>query len=653
MRELPPPPEPHSRFGRFEIVDRIAVGGMAEVFRALEPRDVGAPRIVVLKRMLPHVAAEAAGLAMFEEEARLAGQVDHPNVVTLLGSGEAAEQPYLALEYVPGCDLWKLTRWLTRQGKTLGPELACFIVRELLAGLAAVHEAQGPDGEPLGIVHQDVSPSNVLLSIHGDVKLGDFGIAKAKIRNALPGVSMRAKGKLGYLAPEQVTGGAAGRSADVFAAGVIAAELLLGRPLFAGGSELAILLAIRDANIQPFLDLPLPDDLRDAVAAALAKEPETRPESAVAFAERLAPFVPEPVSALKRELAGLVQAASGIDVADQLTPVVESVSEELQRPGTPVTADLPSQTYVVHAEGGGELGPFSFAELVEAITTGRVGAGDRVAIDGGAPQAVRDQPALLRHLPMSTFTPITRDARLATEPDARRNFGGGGFVRALAESALREDSGLWLCSRGGVRKEVYVEKGQPQFVSSNLAGEMLGEMLVAQGVISRGELDMALAVLPRFDGRLGDTLVGLQLVEAVELFRHIAHQVREKLLELFQWEVGTAELYRGVPAPPSGFPLDLDVWSILDEGLGRRLAAGLEDARFRSRLLDPLERVPQLPSYATVEALPEPVQDLLAAAATPTSLAELAERFASDADPQRGYRVSLLALQLGLVRWAA
>ncbi len=654
MRSVPPPPPPapHTRFGRYEIVDRIAVGGMAEVFRAREVRAVGEPRVVVIKRMLPHVAAEESGLLMFREEARLGAQVAHPNVVELLEVDSADGHPYLALEYVPGCDLWRLSRWLVREGRVLGVELATFVLRELLAGLEAVHEARDASGAPLGIVHQDVSPSNVLLSVHGDVKLGDFGIAKAAVARSLPAASGRPKGKLGYLAPEQVTGGSATRATDVFAAAVIGAELLLGRPLFSGGSELAILLAIRDANVRPLLELGLPPALEDALTRALARDPKARPASAAELASLLAPLVKGPESALRRELAGLVMQASGLEGETERTPMIEgSLPPGAER--TPMTRDLPTQSFVVELSSGGKLGPWRFATVIEAITTGRIGPGDRVSIDGSTAVPIEREPTLARHLPMATLTPLTRDATIATDPDARRNFAGGGFVRGLAESALRRDTGLWLCEHGGVRKEVYVRDGAPVFVGSNVAGELLGEHLVARGVISRGELDMALAVLPRFEGKLGDTLVALELVEPVVLFRQIAEQVRERLLDLFTWESGTAELYRGAGLPPSvgGFPLDLDVWEILRAGVDRRLDAGLEEARFKGHLLDDLERVRQLPSFVQEDALPEELRELLARTATPCPLPDLVDALSRPKDLRRGYRAAALALALDLVAW--
>ena len=642
-------PTAGQQVGDYIVVDRIAVGGMAEVFRARKVTDAGEGRIVVLKRMLPHVAAEAGGVEMFDEEARIIALVDHDNVVELVDSFTENGHPFLALEYVPGCDLWRLSRWLVRNGSTLSTEQVLYVTRELLAGLQAVHDATDEHGNPMGIIHQDVSPSNVLLSIYGDVKLGDFGIARSIMRNTK--TTGRAKGKLGYLAPEQVTGHPTGPQTDVFAAGVICAELFIARPLFSGGSELAILLAIRDANIRPLLDLELRADVKEVVSRALARKPDDRLPSAQAFRMAIDRFLPDDRSGLRKELAQMVRMASGMEVESQLTPPVDVGEPDVDPEATPITVDLPTQTYTVESTSGGPKGPFSFAELVEAITTGRIGPDDAVAVDGGSAELVREHSSLSRYLPMSTQTPITQDARVAQEPDIRRSLKRSGLIRALAETALRADTGLWLCEHGGVRKEVYIADGTPEYVSSNLAGEMLGEFLVSTNVISRGELDMALAVLPRFEGRLGDTLVGLGLIEPVNLFQHIAAQVREKLLDLFLWTSGNAEFYRGVPPPPSGFPLGLDLWAILDEGIDRRLEAGLEEERFAARIMDSLVRARQLPKFVEEGVISESLTRLLDMTLVPTPLPTIVDAFAKPDDARAGYRIVLTGLVLEVVRW--
>ncbi len=579
----PPPPTPNLRFGPYAIVERIAVGGMAEVFRATEPRAVGEARTVVIKRMLPSLAAEAPARAMFEEEARLGGLVDHANVVRVLGSGELDGLPYLVLEHVPGLDLWRLTRWLTRDRRVLGAELAVHIARELLSALHAVHMAVDEVGRPLGLVHRDVSPSNVLLSMHGQVKLGDFGIARALLSESYPQAAMgaRAKGKLGYLSPEQVAGQATDRRADVFAAAVITAELLCGKPLFAGSSELAVLLAIRDGDLQVLEQAAptLPKALVDALRSGLARDPDQRASSAQALSRLLdgaelasSPAAPSQDAGRRAELAGIVAEAMRTRVVSGVMPAAQNTApDDEQR-----TGETPDLTYRVRTSDGRELGPWTYAKLVEAVTTSEIGATDQVALGSEPLRPMRDLPDVFRHVPASSLSERTQRYATPSEPDHAYDVAAGGVSRALAQALLEKDTGLLLFEQGSVRKEVYVVDGVPEFVSSNLASELLGEFLVARGVISRGELDMALAVMPRFEGRLGDTLTALGLVEPVHLFRQIGQQVQEKLLELFTWTSGRGTFFRGVARPPSGFPLGLDPWRVIEEGLDRRIAAGIE-----------------------------------------------------------------------------
>ncbi|MFW6066858.1 MAG: protein kinase domain-containing protein [Myxococcota bacterium] len=647
----PPAPPPNATFGPYTLVDRIAVGGMAEVFRAAEPRAAGEPRTVVLKRMLPHIAAHPDARAMFEEEARIGSMVTHPNVVEVLGRGEEHGHPYLVLEYVPGVDLWRLGRWLARQGTTLAVPAALRIVADLLSGLHAVHDARDERGEPLGIVHRDVSPSNVLLSVHGDVKLGDFGIAQRRFDESMGEGSrpQRAKGKLGYLSPEQVIGVEVDRRSDVFSAAVIAAELLMGRPLFAGSSELEILLAIRDAQIAPFLEAAesLPEELTDAVARALARDPRTRTADAASFRDHLTPFVTEPEAPIRRHLGELVSSAMGSDTDVPLaTPLRGLPWEPLPSPAAstprePVTGELPPLEYQVRTPDGTLLGPWTYARIVEAISTGTVGVGDRVSVAGGAFRPLDDVPELRRHIPVSAATPLTLDALLPDEPTERIPLQNGGIVKALVHSVLRSDDGLWLCQQGSVRKEVYVQGGTPAYVTSNLAGELLGEYLVLNGVISRGELDMALAVMPRFDGRLGDTLVALGLVEPVQLFRCIAGQVREKLLDLFVWRSGTASFHPAVPPPGNGFPLGLDPWRLVHEGVDRMLSDGPQDERWKgdgSVVRAPADAVP-----LDLGMLPSPIAELLHRCDQPLPIRSLgpSER-----------RTAAVLLHAGVLRWA-
>jgi len=609
---------------------------MAEVFRALEPRAAGEPRVVVLKRMLPHIADESNAQEMFAEEARLASQITHPNVVHVLGH-------------------------LTLESKRLEHDLVVYVVRQILNGLDAVHGATDQNGSALGIVHRDISPSNVLISIHGDVKIADFGIARAEVNAFEANTATRANGKLGYLAPEQVSGGQVDRRADLFSTGVIAAELFMRRPLFAGGSELAVLLAIRDAEVHPFVEfLPqLPEGLGAVVLNALSANIEERPPTARAFWAALEPWQSRPEEVLRAELASLVASIAAETrtrktSADTVPKATMPPSPLLLADEHPSTTNVTPLEYKIRKPNGATVGPLAYAKIVESVATGQIDGSDDISISGGEFQPLSSIKDLYRHVPPSRMTPTTTRVESAQAADRSMDFEDGGFVSALVRTLVTRRTGLWLCEQGGVRKEVYTKHGVPAFVTSNLAGELLGEYLVKKQVINRSELDMALAVMPRFEGKLGDTLVALGLVEPLELFQHIAEQVREKLLDLFTWASGTATFYEGVDPPSSGFPLRLDAWEILDRGLQRRIAAGFESTLILERGQDSIVQADRIDTAVATAALPDDLRAALRLCKTPHTIEEVAQfvtQQPGNTDPQRGYRVAAMLLSLGAVHW--
>ncbi|MEQ8723907.1 MAG: protein kinase [Sandaracinaceae bacterium] len=652
-RRLPLDDVPTRDIGPYKMAHRIAVGGMAEVYRALWPQQAGGDRAVVIKRMLPMLLEDPEQREMFAREAALGANIDHPNVVAVIDHGVDDGAPYLVLEYVFGVDLFRLTRYVRRLGRPLRVPLAVWIGCELLRGLEAVHEVRDPTGARLNVVHRDVSPSNVFLSVHGDVKLGDLGIARdAPETPARQKGGFRAKGKLGYLPPEQVAGQEVDQRGDVFSAAVVIAELLLGKPLYAGGTEIGVLLAIRDGDTSAFRAIvpSLPDGLGDAVLAGLTPRPEDRVPSARALHALLAPYVDAPGKALQEELGQLVVTAlDGEGVSADRTSLARTIERdadwyEAQTPVAPPEETLRESgvAYLVEREGA-RLGVYRLAELVAAITTAEVRATDVVHLDdlaqGGAPRAVAAVPELARYLPASTRTPSARRRTQMAETNELYELSGRSFLAILLESLRAKDDGLLLCEDGGVRKEVYLEQGVPVFVTSNRPEELLGEFLVKRGVLERHELDIALATMPRFEGRLGETLVALGLVDAVQVFRHISEQVRDKLLDLFLWKRGHVALYRDVHRPERAFPLQLDPWEVFETGALRRVEAGLEDASLGRDLVLVATKVDPSDCGAS-----ESLCALWTACAVPRGLSELEGIAASPARARAGV---VLLLELG------
>ena len=255
------PPEATS-FGRYELLELLAVGGMAEIFLA-RTRLGGITRACVIKRILPAYSTSRPFVSMFIDEARITIGLDHENIARLLDFGQVDGAYFMAIEYVDGCDLVEVLRAVKARERGVPAVAAAYIVRAMARGLHAAHTAKDFRGQPMEVVHRDVSPHNVFLSWQGAVKIGDFGIASAS--NKLQGKSVPAtvKGKYGYLSPEQSVAGHVDRRADVWACGVVLWEMLVGGRLFASQSPIDTITRVNEMTVLP------PSSYRSDVPAAL------------------------------------------------------------------------------------------------------------------------------------------------------------------------------------------------------------------------------------------------------------------------------------------------------------------------------------------------------------------------------------------------
>jgi serine/threonine protein kinase len=241
---------PGARLGKYELLRRLAVGGMAEIFLARAVGIEGFEKLVVLKSILGTHAADEQFVRMFLDEARLAATFHHPNVAQVFDIGRGGEQHFFTMEYVEGQDLRQILAAARQRPEGLPLEHAIAIVIGASAGLHYAHERTGPDGAPLGIVHRDVSPSNVLVSYDGCVKVVDFGIANAATHKASTRTGF-IKGKVSCMSPEQCRGETLDRRSDVFALGILLYELTAGKRPFEGENDYAILHQIVDKDVVP------------------------------------------------------------------------------------------------------------------------------------------------------------------------------------------------------------------------------------------------------------------------------------------------------------------------------------------------------------------------------------------------------------------
>ena len=264
-------------FGKYYLLERINVGGMAEVFRAKAFGVEGFERLVAVKRILPNIAEDKEFIRMFIEEAKLAVQLNHANIAQIFDLGVVDGAYYIALEHVHGRDLRGTFDRCRSLGEPMPVAQACFIVMKLCEGLDYAHNKRDQAGRELHLVHRDVSPQNVLVSFEGEVKVIDFGIAKAANKGNKTQAGIL-KGKFGYMSPEQVRGIPIDRRSDVFSCGIVLYELLTGERLFVGESDFSTLEKVRNVDIQPprALNPAIPEAVERVILKALAKDVDDR-----------------------------------------------------------------------------------------------------------------------------------------------------------------------------------------------------------------------------------------------------------------------------------------------------------------------------------------------------------------------------------------
>jgi serine/threonine-protein kinase len=357
------------QLGKYTLVRRLATGGMAELFLAIQRSVGGFEKLIVIKRILPSMNQERAFIEMLLHEARIAATLTHPNLVQVFDLGVVDGAYFIAMEHVHGEDLRAIVRQLkSREAPEFPTEHALTIVVGVCAGLAYAHEKHDLDGTPLDIVHRDVSPQNVVVTFGGDVKLVDFGIAKSVARLGEDTESGRLKGKVPYMSPEQARGEAVDGRSDVFAAGVILFELTTGRRLFKAASEYETLKLIceRDYPLPSRIRPGYPPALEAIVMRALARDRAQRYQSAREMQGALEEFVREErVSASRSGLARFMRSL----FADKLQSHVEALLHEKQLADT-VAAD--AEPAVVESARHSSFGPTTAAHTVtDARVAGR------------------------------------------------------------------------------------------------------------------------------------------------------------------------------------------------------------------------------------------------------------------------------------------
>lgn len=546
--------------GRYQILDRVAVGGMAELFKATLQGEHGFAKLVAIKKILPHLANDRQFVEMFIDEARLTAQLDHRHIVQVFELGTDADTPYIAMQYVDGVDVLALLRECARAQIRLPPDLAAVIARDVLDALDYAHNAVDVNGVPLKIVHRDISPGNVLLSWRGDIKLTDFGIARAAERRHKTEAGTL-KGKYGYMSPEQVSGGEIDSRSDLFSVGILLAEMVMARRLFTSTNDLDILLMVRDARLDRLHKYAseFPVELRVLTVRALQRRPEDRWQSAAQFRDALDEWLRRTTRVGPREVGQLV-------------------GKVINAP----TADLDGVVSVENDDSlSGPLTRMSIAKAEADAARARAAYISGDAVPSGEHDALESSGVISLQDPGDDQLPdagVGAGAGAALEPRESGDLKEQPPMRVVYRLARSRVTGmLSLEGRAGVLKEVYFLEGQPQFVNSNVETERFGNFLIQQGVLSQQQLTRALGVMHHFGGRLADTLVGLDILDPLEAYRMLAKQVAAKLMEAFSWQKGRFTWSPKAPNPWKARSLHLDAHRVIGAGAAQLAEAMVEE----------------------------------------------------------------------------
>jgi serine/threonine-protein kinase len=549
---------------------------MAEIYIARREGPHGFSKRIALKRILPQLAADPEFVAMFIDEARLCAQLTHPNLVQVFDFGEEAGELYMAMELVEGTTAAKVARAAAARGEPVPTEVALQIALSVGRGLAHAHEASDDEGRPLGLIHRDVSPGNILISGSGAVKLGDFGIARAAEfeRRTDQG---QLKGKLGYMSPEQVTGRELDPKSDQFTAAIVLAELLTARPLFSGPREMDVLVKIRDADIAVLerYGRHVHPDLMVVLRRALSRRREDRfpttsayvdgleevtrrrrlgatPATLVDWLHRVGLAKPTGKSG-EHVISGVAAGAAAPRIegpkgsVDPAIPVKPSGAQAIFRrepvsagESVPPTDPYPGLYRVKHPD---VPRPVSLPDLLNLLASGRITGDTEVAKQSGAYRPLREIAELSRPVSRKESTLSAEEA--VNTPSVVTPFRPGELPGRLFGLALRRSTGLLLVKNGELEKKVYFTDGVPAVTSSTDEKELLGSLLVSRGLALPMEIEMGLALAPRYGGRLGDALVGLGVLRPVELVRAVVDQMRRRFVELVGWKHGYLSFTHG------------------------------------------------------------------------------------------------------------
>ena len=567
------------------MLEKIGAGGMAEIWRASLDGTDGFKKQVVIKLILPQYARSRSFITMFVREAKVAANIQHPNVVQIYELGKEDNRYFIAMEYVEGKDLLAILEYCTRVKRHIPIELCLYIAGEICKGLAEAHQATDETGRALNIIHRDVSPSNILIGRDGAVKLTDFGVARASIEGQAVGVTGQLQGKLGYMSPEQVTSKPTDLRSDLFSVGVVLFESITHKRLFAGKNDLETLANVRNADIETHLEQhsDLPDGVARILRKALATSMDDRYQSAQELEEdidqylfdtrlrvnrrSLAVFVSELFDMkMDRPEPELVQVSSW-QSTDNIGDEENWTASELTVPSSPSAgAGLERSSFRFKTNRGEIFGPVTFPNLLNLLHAHSVSPDELVSINEKEWRPLKEV-TVLDHLVQDAFS--SPNANAANETGA---FGLDVSARLFSRVVQEQITGRFELISGDRRKEVFFRKGALVNVLSNFKNELLGTLLLERQMLTEANLELAMKNARNNGWPLGNSLVQMGFLQQLQLFQVLDEQFQDKFHEIFSWGSGEYSFYKDEEPAPDVIPFRFETLSAVTEGVRKYVA---------------------------------------------------------------------------------
>lgn len=560
-------------FGNYTLIKKIGKGGMAEIFLATP---LMSPHfLVVIKKINPELVEDKHYITMFLDEARLMSCLMHPNIIQILDVGEVNGEYYICMEYVHGKDLLTIIEYCAGTGIKIPEDIALHIMLEILEGLDYIHNVKGPDNKELKVIHRDLSPSNILISLDGEVKIGDFGIAKAALQKNVTRAGY-IKGKIGYMSPEQVEGRPLDHRTDVYVAGLVLYEIFSQKMYFNIENEFEALKAMREAKPKDRNELLnyMTPGLIDILYKALKKDPNDRFQSAVEFSSAIMQYMIENrLSTNVNILSAFMRSLFPTDetLLEQIHNISKKSSAFIEPPSqkkSKVRSKIRNLKFYLKDRHEKVIGPFTLDALINIIKIYNLSPSTLASTDNKFFKPLDQYQELLEAFQSG---PEEKTGIFSTSPQYQGLLSEVSVTKLFFRFASAKVTGKLLFKDGVIEKSVYLRDGFPEHIETNRKDELFGEILVKRNIITRTRLNLTLKEQEKKRQKIGDILIEKGYLKPADLIKLLTEQMRMRYFELFNWEKGKYEFYAHLVSKNVSHPIGMGAFALISEAVRNKM----------------------------------------------------------------------------------